>query len=634
MTDPLDRSPASSPDPQDGDGVAVLEQGLWRQLSAAGSVTEAAPAWAPLMAAMLDGAEAVTVFTPDPDTGQLRSSATWPDRRLPGGRLLAAAEEALKSGRNIVQGDMGAGTGPVAAAVPIRIEGMTAAVAGVELRAAARADLHLAMRRLQWGVAWLRDLARGQNAALEGQRYTRAVHALNLVVGVAEQKDFATAVRSAATSLAARFDCDRVSIGFRRFGRTKLTAISHSAQFGKEMNLARLLSAAMDEAIDQRGVLQYPEPSDGGAATHRHAKLAQAHGIGHVLSVPIYAFDRFIGAIVFERPADRPFTQDEAEILEAVVTVIAPVLEERRRNDRWLIVKAGEAVGTQITRLIGPGYLARKTVVAAILGLCAFFWFAMGVDRVASNAVVEGAIQRTLSAPYDGFIADAPARAGDEVAEGDLIVQFDDRDLALERLRLVTELDRLRIEFSRALAERNRTETSIRRSQIDQSEARIALIDKQIERAAVRAPFDGLVTSGDLSQSIGAAVTRGEPLLTIAPLAEFRIVLQVDERRIAHIAPGQVGQLLVTAYPSRPFPIEVTTITPVAEYAGGQTTFRVEATVTGPRGPLQPGMEGVAKVDLGEARLIAIWTAPFREWLHLTAWRWLGVDLGSVADGG
>ncbi|MGR3572675.1 efflux RND transporter periplasmic adaptor subunit [Brevirhabdus sp.] len=612
--------------------VTMLEQGLWRRLSDAKATQEAAQSWAPLMFGMLDTPEVCCVFLRDAETGRLRTIANFPDARIPSDGLLLAAENAVSQDRGVVRGAiekdaMATKGGLVFITTPLSLDGTAVGAVGIEVLPRDQADLRQTMRRLQWGAAWMRDALRREDAAVRAERYAQAVHALNTVVGVAEQQDIATAARAAATDLATRFDCDRVSIGFRRFGHCRVAAISHSAQFGKRMNLVRLLGAAMDEAIDQRGVVIYPDDGvDPPMATHRHEKLAQAHGIGNLLSVPLYAVDRFIGAIVFERPASRPFTQNEAEIFEAVTSVLAPVLEEKRSNDRWLITKTAEVAGAHFTRLVGPGKLGRKAFVLAVLLLGVFFWFARGMDRVAADAVVEGAVQRTIAAPFDGFIAESLARAGDEVAQGALLVRLDDRDLVLERLRLVTQLQRQRIEYDSALAARDRAEANIRRNQIEQTEAQIALVDKQLDRTRLTAPFDGLVTSGDLSQSIGSSVARGDALLSVAPAGEYRVALKVDERRVSDIRPGQPGSLLVTALPDAAFPITVRKITPVAEYGNGATSFRVEATLDTPAPGLQPGMDGVAKVDVDEKRLIAVWTRPLVNWARIWAWRWLGLE--------
>jgi len=615
------------------DNVAILEPGLWRRLTNASTPDEAAMAWVPLMFAMLEDADLTAVFLVDAEGGRLRAPASFPAARMPSGDLLSAAEAVREHGRGVIRGDLpdsegaspstSAGTG-IAIAVPLEIDGRQLGAVGAEVRPASQAALRASMRQLQWGAAWMRDVLRSEQLRLADGRYAYAIHALDAVVGVAEQQDFPTAARAAVTDLATRFECDRVSVGFHRRGRSEVAAISHSAQFGQRMNLVRMLGAAMDEAIDQRGVVIYPaDRVDEPMATHRHEQLARAHGGAHILTAPLYVVDRFVGALVFERPAEHPFTQQEADLLEAVSTVLAPVLDEKRQADRWLVTKAAEALEVQFTRVVGPGYIARKLVLAAALVLVVLALLVTGVDRISADARVEGSLQRTIAAPFDGFIAEALASAGDEVSEGDILLRLDDRELALQRLSLETQRQRHQLEYERALAARDRIETQVRQAQIEQVDAEIELVEQQIEHTRLTAPFDGLVTSGDLSQSIGAAVARGDVFLTIAPSDSYRVTLQVDERRIADVEVGQRGSLIVKALPDRSFPIVVEKITPVAEYGDGVTTFRVRASLEEVAPALRPGMEGVAKLDAGKERLVSIWTAPMRDWLKVWAWRWL-----------
>ena len=52
--------------------------------------------------------------------------------------------------------------------------------------------------------------------------------------------------------------------------------------------------------------------------------------------------------------------------------------------------------------------------------------------------------------------------------------------------------------------------------------------------------------------------------------------------------------------------------------------FRVEAEISAATGRLRPGMEGVGKVEVGDRRLIWIWTHRFVDWLRL--WHERGVQ--------
>jgi multidrug efflux pump subunit AcrA (membrane-fusion protein) len=152
--------------------------------------------------------------------------------------------------------------------------------------------------------------------------------------------------------------------------------------------------------------------------------------------------------------------------------------------------------------------------------------------------------------------------------------------------------------------------------------AQVALLDEQLSRAAITAPFDGIVTSGDFSQSLGTPVERGQVLFEVAPLQGYRVIVQVDERDIGWVAVGQGGELALPSVPGTVFPLTVTRITPISTAKEGRNYFRVEAELKETSERLRPGMEGVGKISAGRARLIWIWTHEVFEWVRLKLWAW------------
>ena len=239
-----------------------------------------------------------------------------------------------------------------------------------------------------------------------------------------------------------------------------------------------------------------------------------------------------------------------------------------------------------------------------------------------ADAVVEGSIQRTVAAPIDGYIATADARAGDIVAAGEQIGSLDDGDLRLQRLKWNTLRQQLVSELRDARARNSRAEVSITTAKIQQADAELELVDEQLSRTRLEAPFDGIVIEGDLSQLLGTPVKRGDPLFKVAPLDDYRVILRVSEEDVAAVVPGQTGRLVLASLPQQPLDLEVLRITPVSTAGEGRNYFRVEAKPLGDQLPLQPGMEGVGKVSAGERRLVWIWTHDLINWLRLQAWTW------------
>ena len=559
----------------------------------------------------------------------VRTLGAAPQGRLLRPALLPSVVEARARQTLVVSGALPGQAGPNSEqtylCLPVMVEAEVAAMVVVEAEFADKAAFTRFTQTLHMGSGWLVAGFLARRAEEKLRLYDTAEAALTVVALVAQCGDFLAACEAAVTNLAATFDCDRVSIGEMRRNRGHILAISNSAQFSRNLRDVRHIRYVIEEAVDQETPLMWPplDPNDANILRAHQSLSADANGTV-ILTVPFLNDPDDRGAFVFERPSHKAFSNDEIEILMSLVAVMDPILDEMRLNNRWIGFKLLASGKQQFKNILGPGYFLVKTLtLAAILSLVAL----IGIQQtyaVPADATVEGSEQRILSASFDGFIAQVNAREGNHVAKGEVLLRLDDRDLALQRLRLTTQRSQDQLEFDRALASRDRSQMAISQSRVAQADAQIALIDNQLERAQLRAPFDGIVIQGDLTHAVGASVTRGQPLMTIAPAGDFRIALTVNERQIDDIRGGQNASLRLTALPSETFPLVIEDILPVAHYGQGQTRFSVSARLLGSAAPLRHGMQGVARVEVESRRLGDIWFRPIVNWLRSTLWsRWL-----------
>ena len=625
MSDTAERQHDQKPDADDA-SVAPLEPALWKRLTDSGNLAEAARAWLALQCQMIGGATHGILLLAGHESNSYEAAAFWPQGAGRSAALVETAELALRERRGVASSDGAPATDHAATAyvaIPILLGKDLQGAIAVALKGGMADDSRQALRQLQWGAAWIRERLRQARADEQGRLLDRCRAALDLLGNALDHEGFEAAAMAAVTGLALRSKCSRVSLGFRTGKSTTVKVISHTAQFGQQMNLVACLEAAMDEALDQRCMILYPAPADQLVATSAHAELSRVQHDGQVLTVPLLVGERFVGALTFERPLDLPFEPDTIELLELVTSVVGPVLEEKRLNDRWLIVKGWESLREQVVQLVGPGHLVRKLVVAGIVAVALLVTFAQGTYRVTADAQVEGLVQRAVVAPYDGFIKNAFVRAGDKVKKGEVLATLEDRDLLLDRLKWVTERQQHLYQYDKALASRQPAAINVIHAQIDQANAQIKLIDEQLARTKLRTSIAGVVVSGDLSQLIGASVQRGQILFEVSPLDTYRVILGVDEREIETIKPGQTGELVVSALPDESFPFTVKRVTPIAKVESGRNVFRVEGRLNHRPLHLRPGMEGVGKIDIGRENLAWIWLHPLIDWARIWAWHWL-----------
>jgi RND family efflux transporter MFP subunit len=607
--------------------VSFLDQALWKHFSEAKSPAAFARSWLALQCGIVVGVRNAVVVLGDPDEGPYAPAASWPNDDS-AALLVGIAEVAMRERRGIVHGlDDEAGQAAsqrCQVAHPFVIDGRLYGVVALDLQPRKRADLRGVMRQLQWGAGWIEVMLRREELRGNRAQAERIAAAFDLAAVALEAVGFKAACTGVVTELATRFRCELVSIGFRRRGRTVILALSHAAHFGERMNLMRDIGLAMDEAIDQQAVVVHPPPEGFEYRTVRaHAELARSHGIGTILTVPLHRSGQLVGAITLERPAGSAFDDETIEMCDAMAGVLGPVLDEKRLNDRLMIWKAADSLVQQLKRLIGPRHYGRKLAAALALGAVAFFSIVKDVHRITSPMTVEGTIQRVIVAPFDSYVASQQARAGDVVRAGDVLATLDDRDLVLERLRWSSQHRERMVRYQKAMADGQRAEAKVIQAQIEEAVAQLALLDAQLERTRIRAPFGGMVIAGDLSQLVGSAVRRGDQLFKIAPLDSYRLVLEVDESDIADLRVGQRGTTVVSALPNEPIPYTIQLITPITEAKDGRNAYRVEARIERSSEKLRPGMGGIAKTDTEDRLLIRIWTQRLVDWARLFAWRWI-----------
>lgn len=561
--------------------------------------------------------EQIVLVLADGPAAKLQPAGVWPSGATPARVILTSIQGAAKSNKMIME-NVDAGT--TAIALPLAIDGKMRGVFGVLLRDSTDTKIRTAIDQVQWATGWIETMLRRRRLT-DGDSLSKVIELLATSLHHARFQESATAV---ATELASILGCERVSIGLMRGRQCKVRALSNSANFHKRSALVSGIQAAMEEAVDQQSMVVFPEPDRATPRVSRaHQALAKDQNINATASFPLSEGKRLIGAITLEKEGEGPFDAATLKTAEYASILLGPVLDVKRREDRWLPAKTWDAFKNLMSRLFGARHWGLKLTVLGLICFAAFCYYAKGEYRVTAQTVLEGKIQRSITIPLAGFLSDAPIRAGDLVTQGQIIAKLDDRDLRLERLKWASQRTQQAREYSQAIAGRQRTEARILQSQIEQADAQIELLDSQLGRMEIRAPFSGIIVSGDLSQALGAPLERGDVIFEIAPLSDYRVMLRVDERDIRDISPDQMGNLVLSAFPDAEINLKVVRITPISTAAEGENFFIVEAALDGtiPE-DLRPGMEGIAKVNIREERLIKIWTQRTWLWMRMTAWKW------------
>jgi len=570
---------------------------------------------------ILSGSIQAVLLTGPPDEGPYDQALFWPDEHRDRSALSRVAQAALRNKQAVVKtrnNEVEKTGEPLdALACPLFLSGRLFGVVAIEMTHRSQPMQQATVQQVQAGAKWLDTMIQLQGSTAKEQ----LVNLVDLVAAGLEHEQFRIAATEVTNELAERFACQRVSLGFLRYNRVRVEALSHSSRIDQNSNMIRAIRDAMGESLDQATIVVYPVESDDTLLVTRfHARLAKAQQGAAICTLPLIKNGKPIGALLLERDADKPFTVETTVQCEQIGLLLGPVLETRRRDERPLPSKILESLQSGCAKLFGPRHLPLKVGVALSALLLIWLSLTTSTFRISSDSVLEAEIRRSVVAPQQGYIAAAHVRAGDLVREGDLLATLDDQELRLEQRKWQSQRSQLLKEYRKALAGLDRAEVAILNAKRAQAEAQLSLVEQQLARATLVAPFSGLIVKGDLSQALGSPVTRGEVLYEVAPTDEYRVVLKVDDRDIGLVSLGQKGQLKLAGIPNKSINIKIDRLTPVSATDEGRNYFRVEAAMDSHSDLMRPGMQGITKIEIGREKVLWIWTRRLVTWLRLFVW--------------
>ncbi len=232
-------------------------------------------------------------------------------------------------------------------------------------------------------------------------------------------------------------------------------------------------------------------------------------------------------------------------------------------------------------------------------------------EQKASDAVpveVAKAARRAIAASYTGTASLEPRAESQVVAKTSgvaLAVMVEEGERVSAGQPLVRlDPDRARLAVAQSEAQMRKLENSYQRAQklvqqqlvsaadvdqlrfdLENARAQYRMATLELSYTTVVAPISGVVASRDIKP--GNFVQINSPIIRIVDAGKLEATLNVPEREIAKLKPGQAVELLADALPGRRFAGVVGRVSPVVDTGTG--TFRVVASFSG-ESELQAGM--------------------------------------------
>src|ERR1043165_5216977 len=243
---------------------------------------------------------------------------------------------------------------------------------------------------------------------------------------------------------------------------------------------------------------------------------------------------------------------------------------------------------------------------------------------VSAAGEIGPADQVSVRPEINGKILTLPVDIGDRVKKDAVLFTLDDQDLQTERSSKQIEIEAAKLQLEKAkrdyerakqlyadklisqeLFEDTRTQYELARNALDRTEKALHLLDYQLTKTKILAPFDCTILTRPIS--VGQAVSgsggfnSGTEVLTIANLNEMVINAHINQADVTRVTPQQEVDIEIDSVPGLKMKGVVERIAPQATVKNNLKGFSARIALKNIDRRVRPGMTANVAIPVASA---------------------------------
>lgn len=222
-------------------------------------------------------------------------------------------------------------------------------------------------------------------------------------------------------------------------------------------------------------------------------------------------------------------------------------------------------------------------------------------DAIQVNGSIQPSEEVIISTEIAGRLQDIQFKEGTRVASGTKLVKLNDEELQAQRKKLVVQkelaqriADRLQLLFEQEGV--SQQEYEVARAEVNTIQADIDLLDAQLEKTSVRAPFSGRLGLRMVSE--GAYLSPGMAIVNLVRTDPLELVFSVPERYGNRLKKGDQVSFQLSEFGDEEFNATIVAINPVIE--AETRTLTMKARTSNPNDRILPGSYARVTLNLSE----------------------------------
>ncbi len=257
-------------------------------------------------------------------------------------------------------------------------------------------------------------------------------------------------------------------------------------------------------------------------------------------------------------------------------------------------------------------------------------------SQVTASGSVKPKLEVVISSEVSGEVVELPVNDGDRVEKGQLLARIDTEILELRVkqqeaaiLAARASAEQMRVQMERAqqvledqerlLADKFVSEDKVREArsdalarkaayaaamaQISQQQMELDQAKKNLSKAIIYSPMDGIVSSRSVELAervVGTGDYQGTEIMRVADFGVMELVIDVNESDVVNVSVGDEASILIDAIPDTSFTGKVVEIAASASSSSSSTdavTFQVKVRIDQTDARIRPGMTATADID-------------------------------------
>ncbi len=422
---------------------------------------------------------------------------------------------------------------------------------------------------------------------------------------------------------------ERAAIALEQRGALQLKAISGMAQ----INLADPAVSGLTEMLEwasisneethvtQRGEeIDDPRPE----TQARFAAYFASTGMRAFYALPLIDDQGRLGVLAFESSDPDFLTVAHLEIIKVLAGQATVALRNASLYREVPFINLLEPLLQKKKRFMELEKRRQGLTLAMGAALLLFLVFCPLPMRVSGEATVASARTAQVQAGVDGVVKSVNVHEGDRVRQGDVLAELEDWNYRAALSVAEAKYLEAAASMNQALARNDGTLAGTERIRVGSLNADLARARERMNRVTIRAPFDGVVTTPFVQDSVGRRLVQGDTFAEIMNTSQVTVDVAIPQDVATLLHQGEAASVKLESFPLQTFRGVVAVVSPQSKVESDQRFFVARVEVQNKDGRMRPGMQGHGKVSVGWHPAGYVLFRGIGMWIWTKLWLWFG----------